>query len=51
MLLFPMFRLWSPDFTIFDLEFGFHTSKSSPGTPPEIWKPPICPKKSKIEEK
>ena len=49
-LLFHIFRLWSPDFAIFYFKFGLYASKSSPGTPPEVWKPLICPKHLKLKK-
>ena len=35
----PMFRLWVQEFAICDPNIGFYASKSSLGTPPEVWKP------------
>ena len=46
-----MFRLWSRDWAMFDLKFGFYASKASPGTPPEVWKHVICPKNPKLKKK
>ena len=45
--MFSVFRLWSLFLIIFELKFGFYTSKSPPGTPPHSWKP----KKIKIGER
>ena len=35
------FQLELKEFVMFDREFGLYGSKSSPGTPPHVWKPPV----------